>query len=308
MSVRITQGTILRTVLDGIHTSSERVGRLYEQFATQKRINLPSDNPAGAGVVMRLEAELCALEQGETSVRSAATFMDHALGALSNIEEMTADVRVIGVRAASGQLGPNDREALALQIDHLLEGIVEEGNSRLGERYVFSGTATDQAALAVTRNDDGEIASVSYGGAEQQLEFPLLSGRNATVSVRGSETFVDSDLLSSIISLRDHLRNEAGLNDEELNEAIADDQANLKAAHQTLLNQVGKIGWRRNQVDLTREQITASVIRTQDMLAEHQQPDMARIALALERENAVYQAMLGASARIIGQNLMDYIQ
>jgi len=308
VSFRITQDTILRTVLNGIHTSSERVGRLYEQFATQKRINLPSDDPAGTGVVMRLEAKLCALEQGEASIRSAETFMDHALGALSNIEELVADVRTIGVRAVSGQLGPGDREGLALQIDQLLEGIVEGGNSELGDRYVFSGTATDQPALTVTRNADGEIATVSYGGAEQQLEFPIHSGRKAVVSVRADEAFVDSDLFRSIISLRDHLRNEAGLSDEELSEALADDQAELKAAHQTLLNQVGKVGWRRNQIDLTREQIASSVIRAREMLAEHQQPDVASIALALERENAVYQAMLGASARIIDQNLMDYIR
>ena len=60
-------------------------------------------------------------------------------------------VRELLVQGGTDTAGPTARSAIADEIDQLIESVKQEANVQYGGRYIFSGTATDTAALHARR-------------------------------------------------------------------------------------------------------------------------------------------------------------
>jgi flagellin-like hook-associated protein FlgL len=160
--------------LRSIQKSAAVGEQALERLMTGKRINRPSDDPAGfitaemlRGEISRLEGEL----KGINGKRSAANLKQSALG---NIQNQLVELRGTLVGAADGLLTAEQRQAFEQAIAGSLEAIdkLRTGLSNLqGGVGVTSGASTPTTAgglddlAALAGSTDAQIDEVSFSRA-----------------------------------------------------------------------------------------------------------------------------------------------
>jgi len=283
------------------------MGRLYNQMATQQEVTVPSDSPSKTGTIMRMTAYIQSLDQNKESIVSAQSFLDIALDTLDASSDTLIRAKELASRAINGTLSGNERKAIGNEINELLESLVQDANQGFDGRYLFSGTKTDSAPFAATRNADGEIETITYEGSSDSMVFPIGRGRVLSAGITGQAAFVDSGVFDSLISLRDHLKDADGLSEEELQTALAEDFESLSSGQTSFLTVTGQVGTRAGELDSMIQQTDNSITRAREAISRVRDADVARIALDLSREQIVFQALLTSGAKIMSANLMDYV-
>lgn len=305
--MRVTEYQRMQELMRGVQERSANLNALYEKLSTQKQVQRPSDDPVKAGTIMRTSSHLKELRQSDASIKSAQSFAEATSDALNAAQANMTSAKTLALKAANGTLSPENRRAVAEQLNQVIESLAEYANQRFEGRYVFSGTRTDTPPLSVQRDADGDIASVAYQGGTQNLEFPVGSNRRVPVSVTGQAAFFDSGVFNSLVTLRDHLNNTAGLSETDLAAALQSDVGAVGSAQQKMLAETGKFGSRTAELDALAAQSESAITRAQEVLSEASDVDMAQVAVDLQREQTIYQAMLSAGSKIMKTTLIDYL-
>ena len=193
------------------------------------------------------------------------------------------------------------------QVNQLLESLVQYGNQTFDGRYIFSGTRTDTPPMTVTRDADGHIDTITYDGSSDPLEFPLGRDRTVPVSVSGDVAFVDTGLFEAVKSLRDNLWNTGGLSDSELTVALQADSTAFAGAKNSFMAEISKVGSRSAELMQLKDQAAASISRAQAAISDLQDVDLAELAVQMNTESMLYEALLASSANIMNMSLMNYI-
>src|SRR5690606_24648325 len=95
--------------------------------------------------------------------------------------------------------------AYAAEVDQLIEQAVRVGNGRLRDDYLFAGTATDSAPVAVTRDADGRVTAVSYTGDNDRRSVSLTEQSSLDVGSTGATNSAITDFINTLVTLRDAL-------------------------------------------------------------------------------------------------------
>jgi flagellar hook-associated protein 3 FlgL len=286
---------------------SSRLSSLYEKLATQQEVARPSDDPIAADSIMRLNSQISGLGQSRESISYAQAFMSSASEALESATDQMARAKVLSLNAVNGSLSQDSRNAIASEINQLLEGMVQDSNQVFGQRYVFSGTATDTPPISVTRNAAGEIVSVAYQGSDAPLALPLSDTRTISAGVNAQQAFMDTDVLNALISLRDNLRNAGGLSDEEQVAALQADLGRVDQAADSILSVAGTVASRAGTLELMLNQTDSAITRASEMLSDVGDADIAELAVEMQKEQMIYESLLSAAAQINRTSLLDYL-
>lgn len=145
MTFRVTDGSSNARLVAQITAGRQRISAAQERIATGKRINRPSDDPVGAGAVVRLRSSETALAQFQ---RNAGTASDTLLAADSAIEayETTLDrARALLTQGGSDNTSAEGKKAIAAELDHLFTHTLGLANQKFGDRLLFGGTRQEVA-------------------------------------------------------------------------------------------------------------------------------------------------------------------
>ena len=116
------------------------------------------------------------INQNISNVNAAEAFAQAASTSLSNSTTIISNVQQLAVQGANGTESASDLQALGTQVNEDLESLVQNANSQFGGSYMFSGTDTNTAPIAVTRDAQGNIQSVTYQGSDNEMEYPHQPG------------------------------------------------------------------------------------------------------------------------------------
>lgn len=183
MIQRPTQSSIFNLVRSGLRLNQAKLARAQEQVATGKRILRPSDDAVGTSVSLAVRRQQGGVDAYRSAINTARPLLATGASQLQEASVMLTDARALIVQGMNGTLSPEDKEALAGQIELLYESLLEVGNSRSGERYLFSGTATNEPPF---QESDGRVRYMGNG-----TEQAVLIGRGVEleVNVPGDEIF-----------------------------------------------------------------------------------------------------------------------
>ena len=84
--MRVSDNANFHTVRDSINRSRSRMQDYQMRGATQKKLNVPSDNPIGAAKILEVRTDKVINEQLQTNGKLAEAFLnnsDHVLAELS---------------------------------------------------------------------------------------------------------------------------------------------------------------------------------------------------------------------------------
>lgn len=160
------------TLIQSYRRNNANADRALERLTTGKRINRPSDDPAGfvsaeliRGEIVKLRAELKSVGYRRSAVRMEQS-------ALSNIQGQLTDLKGLLVGAADGLLTTEQRQVFEHEIDSALQSIEriekQRADSTLNGGSSANGVA---AALAGVDASNPEAAAFAVEAQTDSVSF-----------------------------------------------------------------------------------------------------------------------------------------
>jgi len=177
------------------------MGKLQEQITTGKRVNRPSDGPVIAMKGMAYRMQVDKVAQYKENLGEVNNWLDSSDDALDHVGKALHRANDLMVSAPNGTLSQEDREAILAEIKQLREQVKDIANTKVGDKYIFSGTKTGSPAYAVhpPATDKGypplstDTPPAPKTGFENSVEIEVFDGITMNVNTDALKTFKNID-------------------------------------------------------------------------------------------------------------------
>jgi flagellar hook-associated protein 3 FlgL len=306
-----------------------RLDRINNQLGSKKQINVPSDDPVKAGIILRTSTSIREADQYIRNIGSAESWLDAADIVMKDVISVIHRAKELGLYGASSHLDETARKALADEVSQLHGNVLQLANSTHGGRYIFSGqytqTKTFELAEVITdREDDDYVARFDPSSPEydpnairdvvflsdlvdadgydedaMSINFEIGVGVKMSVNMRGQELFkpIFGALQQLYVELSAPSPNPSSTVLSELDDALDD-----------VLQQVSELGGKQNRVGLAKERMLDLQLNLTQILSEEQDLDYAEAIMELKMEEFAYRTALSVGARIIQPSLVDFLR
>lgn len=209
--MRIATSTIYDSQTNSIDNLVTQQQQLGQELSSGKQLNAPSDNPTLIAQDLEVRSSVAAENQGSANIQNASAQLTTVDGALSTLTDIMQSARGIAVEAASGFTNSTQQQALASQVDSLLQETISVANTKYAGKYVFAGTAGPYTQ-PVTANGQ-PVSSVSFNGNSNGQSEQLYNGEAVNTSVTLQQAFNynapdgSPDVFQTLITLRDTIAN-----------------------------------------------------------------------------------------------------
>lgn len=235
-------------MLAQLGVNGNRVAKLMEQLSTQKRVNVPSDDPVAASRLVQLSREQSAIKQYQsniTSLSGALSVQESHITAMSNQVLAVSDKLKL---ANNSTLSQQDLASYGEELESMLDSLVASMNSKNENgSYLFSGTKTNTKAVELV---DGKYV---YGGNDNSRETIVANGVAITENTNVAQAFSgsgnDLEMLNKLKELSEKMQ------DPNLNFAdYQDDISAMINMNQSTSDSLGALltdlGGRQNRLTL----------------------------------------------------------
>jgi flagellar hook-associated protein 3 FlgL len=320
--MRITNGMMINNMLYNVNQNLARLEKINQQYSTQKKFSLPSDDPIGVSKSLKFNTDLSKIAQYKRNAEDADAWMTETESALTEIETIFQRANELAVQMANGTY-KDDLKNTKEEIDQMKEHLIQIANTTYAGRYLFSGFKTDQVlldengnyAIPLTMNDDAESNKraeiFEYNvGVSESVKVNTLGGRVfGTVKDDGTEDF-SSDVTfgkgSYLVEVLQKFSDALG-GTEPVEDEIQNTIGRIKTSLNQILSVKSEIGAKVNRLELTRKKLDSQVQSTKELISDNEDVDLYEIVISLYREQNVYTASLSAGAKIIQPSLLDFL-
>lgn len=160
------------------------------QLSTTKRFSRPSDNPVDFTQALNLREILTAERRYVRNIERGVNLLNLNDSVLGGVNDIIQRAREIALSGASDSLDDAARQALAYEVDELIDQALQLANSRSGEIFIFSGNLSDRSPFATASY--GAVRSVRYLGDQGTRLFEVGQGNTVAVLLNGVEAFLGS--------------------------------------------------------------------------------------------------------------------
>lgn len=297
--MRITDRMASERLLQDILEAGRRRLEVHRQMSSGKRLERPSDDPAGVFSALGFRSLLRETARFRENNDDARGWLEAAEASLSQATDLLHRARELAVEGASDTVPPEARKALAQEVRQLREELISIGNATYGGRYMFGGRKTTQAPYDAGGNYSGE------SGPGASLVREIGPGVYLEVTLPGIEIFGDAG--SGVGPLKTL---------EDLASALdADDQAGINSAlgaldadTDNLLQKRTTLGAKLERVEMNARKLLDTEILFRDLLSRLEDADLAEVAVRFATEDAAYRQALAAAAQILRSTLLDFLR
>ena len=161
--MRVSSNSVSDQVMHQIETLGSRQAKLQNQVSTGQKLFEAEDNPAAIGRVLNLQSEQRQIGQFSRNVTRSLSISEASFAGLQAVKKVSDRASELGVLGAAVN-GAAASAAYASEVDQLIEQSLQAANSRLGNDYLFAGTAVEAPPFVATRDAAGKITGVVYAG------------------------------------------------------------------------------------------------------------------------------------------------
>jgi flagellar hook-associated protein 3 FlgL len=301
--MRISTAQLHQQGANAILDNQSRMARTQMQLTTGRRILAPSDDPAGAGQVLRLTEAVVAAEQYRKNADAARSRLEIEEGVLAQTTDMLQRARELAVQGLNGTNGASSRAKIATEIRQILGALVGAANStdQNGD-YLFAGYYQGTTLPFV----DSGGGNYVYNGDQGQRLLQVSDTLQVADGDPGSEVFFGVPLsaggTSSVFEILDSFA--ATL---EANNPLPASLNDIDNALDRLLTARARVGARMNTIESTMEANAAATTTLQGTLSEIRDLDYAEAVTRLNRELTGLQAAQQTYAKVQQLSLFDYL-
>jgi flagellar hook-associated protein 3 FlgL len=291
-----------------LQKQTEAMLQRQEQLASQKRINRPSDDPAGMARVLDGRSSLAAIDQYVENIKQGKTRLEITETTLEQVDDLVQQAGDLA-RANSGEeITADQREFAAENIKEIYDHIMQLANSRFGGRYMFAGYQTDTAPF--TRDADPTISTddytAAYNGDSGSFQIPIADNIKVSVDADGRNYFGDG--ASGVFSELQKLIN--GLENADLTAGTAQIRETvdpLEAAHVQIMNKRSEGAPKQYRLEASEQYWTNFKSKVQEAMGRDEDADITRVAVELNNLKTAYETSMAAAAKIIQRGLVDFL-
>jgi flagellar hook-associated protein 3 FlgL len=291
MNFRIADNASSTDFTSRINSQRNRLSILQERISTGKRINRPSDDPAGAEAVLNLRISQTEIEQFQRNAQTANEKLSATDDALNSYEGMLDRVKTLVSQGLSGTTTQSARNALATEIESLRERILSVSNSKNGDEYVFGGTRQNAPPFDPT--------TATPANAPTSAQFIQIEpGANAiAVGVTANTVFADanSSIFTDLTNAANALRGTGTATTDQT--TLENSMARLKIFSDLVATAHAIVGANMNQTDIAKSNLTTSFLSLDERASNIETADFAETAVGLTDAQRALDATLQVAAK-----------
>jgi flagellar hook-associated protein 3 FlgL len=292
--MRVTGQMIAQTALRNINANISRLDKLQNQITSGKRVTKPSDDPIAVAQSLNYRTALSETSQYRTNIDEATGWLGSTDSALGGAIDLLQRARELAVQGASDTLSSQQRDAIRLEVDQLVQQTVQVGNSAYGSRYIFGGQKTDKPPYSISAT-----GVVTYAGDDGAITRQIGTAAQTVVNVPGSSVF--PSVFSALDALTTGLKN----NDSS---AISASLTTLDIAIDSVLGSRSSVGAKVNTLESAASRASDVEVNQTGMLSKVEDVDMAEALMNFATQETVYKASLQAGAKAVEPSLLDYLR
>lgn len=298
MALRVTPGMMNMQMMRNINTNLVRMDGNMNVLSTGMKLNKPSDDPVGITYSLRYRSELSFNDQYQKNADTALSWLEYTDTVIGQVNDISQRANQLLVQSVNGTNPPEALTAVGTELQQIYEQLVNLGNSKFNDKFIFNGQLTDQApydeTLAPTQGTD------TFG-----ITYKFTEGASLAVNVSGQDVFglpTDPDNLFGVIQ-----RIQAALSIDD--KAAAQAELGNMSSRLAKINEArSEIGAKTNRVDLINNRLGDLEMNLTAMQSKVEDADYAETIMKLKQDESVYQASLATSAKIMQISLLDYLR
>lgn len=291
--MRVTQSMLSNNMLRNLSNSYSAMGKLQDQINSGKKVNRPSDDPVTAMKGINYRAELNNVEQFARNIGEAHNWLDTTDDTYDKIGSALQRANELMVNASSGTTTEEDRKKIDSELQQLREHVQNLANTKIGDRYIFSGTKTTTAPF------DGENY-VDDPAFKKSIEIEVYSGIMMPINSTPIDMFKEIDAMFEEINTAIQSDTPSG----ELSKHISTIDKNMNK----LLETRAGIGARQNRVELMDTRLQSQEVIATKRMSENEDIDYEKTITQMITQESIHRAALSVGARIIQPTLTDFLR
>lgn len=305
MVLRITTTSPSRAMISNLQAVQRRLTDSQQRIASGKQVTKPSDDPAKVLSALDYRSQLRRSEQMARNAQDAQNWLNTADSALTHGVDRLTRARTLVLQGVNGATDQGGRNAVAAELDAIVEELVQVANTQHLGRPIFSGTSATAQAF--------DPSALTYSGDAGVVQRAVAPGVTIQVNRTGEDVFgswVDTAggadpmtgnvfqvLQATAAALRtgDIATAQSGLT------AIDGAMSRIEAVQVEL-------GARSLQVEEVRARAAAFDGEMRKSLTEVEDVDIAEELITMQAQELAYQAALNVTARVIQPSLLDFLR
>lgn len=301
-ATRITHRTMQQKAMGNLQANLARMESLQGKLSSGREVSRPSDSPTATVVAMQHRSDIRRAEQHARNAQDGLGWLATADDTLTGVLGVVNRVRELVLRGNNGNMGPDEREAMAAEVDTLRQNLLGLANTRYLNRPLFSGTADATNAYDPSGSYLGDVGDDTTTSPLGKVHRTVGEGVSVRVNLSGPEVFgpPGTDLFALVGQVADHLRNDPS--------QLTADLGALDAGTLAVQNQLAKIGARYNQIETMRARLDERQLTLRQGLSEAEDVDLPRTIVDLQLQEVAYKSALAATARVVQPSLLDFLR
>lgn len=295
--MRVTQSMLSNNMLRNLSSSYSKMGKLQEQITSGSRVNRPSDDPVAAIKGMGFRTALGKVEQYTRNMGEVNSWLDNTDESFDGVGKALIRVQELTTAAANdATITEDDREKMKAEIDQIKAQLQDLANTKIGDKYIFSGTNTSIPLFA----KDG---SMNTGpGIEKDVKIEVSDGVQLTVNTVGNEIFGNIDKMMGEIS--DALTKGSGVDGNAIGNFLGAISTNQAA----VLEARADVGAKQNRVEMVENRLGVQEVMVTKQLSDNESVEYDKAITQMVTQEAIHQAALSVGSKIIQSTLVDFIR
>lgn len=302
--MRITQSMLSNNMLRNLSNSYSKMGTIQEQITSGKKITRPSQDPVVAMMGIGYRTNLDKVEQYQRNLGEAHSWLDSSDDALDKVGLALQRVQELVIDASNDTKTPQDREKIQKEIAQIKEQIRELGNTKVGDKYIFSGTKTLEPLFTPTTLA-GESTpyppTPTVSGYVANVNIEVYDGVQITVNSKGYDVFRQVDEMMTKIAADMQDPTKVG---SDFSSYLTD----ISTQQDFVLEERADIGARQNRVEMMENRLSTQEVIVTKQLSDNEDIDYEKMITEMISQESIHRAALSVGARIIQPTLTDFLR
>ena len=313
--MRITNNMLTTNFMYNYSNALTRVTDLQQQISSGKAINKPSDDPVKAVRSLKFYTSLSTNSIYTQNANDAISWMKTSESSVSNVVSDMTTIKTLLTQAISAN-PPQANDALAKQIDSLIDELVNLGNTQIGDRYVFGGQNDRTQPFTITEDADGNKI-VQYNGTYDGQGGNASAGticmkvspgdpdsQRDKVNVDGVQLFGSLDangqpsIFKDLLDIKDKIAKGT---------MTTDDLETLDHDSDYIIDAQTTLGARQSTYQTILNNLQGDYVTIKSDLSQNEDLDVAKASIDFAAATNVYSAALSVGAKILPKSLADYL-
>ena len=314
--MRVTHSMLFNDALSDLNRLRTSMARTQEQAASGRRINRPSDDPAGAGRVSVLETSIRSLEEYFRNIEGSRARVAISETAVAEAGDLLLRARELAISGANGTLDAGVRAQIAAEVESLHGALLSAANTSFAGGHIFAGFesgTTPFVSTGVFSSPPPVSPVVSFAADSNEIQVDIEEGVRISASFDGRRIFLGDadgdglpdagkdDVFAVVAGLRDALMQ----NDPV---AIADTLPRIDTVLDQLQTERTRIGATESRLLSAEQRVADRTLQVQSRLSEFRDADLAEVISTLVREENALRASLESMSRLLPPSLMDFLR